>query len=78
MFAKECQVCKPTAGSYLNWITIKKYVGDHHWAIGSNGKLIKVNSPSNTTSDKEYSTGVNAQEKLFDTQHEHNNDQQSS
>ena len=78
LFAKECQACKSTAGTYLDWITIKKYVGDHHWAIGDNGKLIKVNTPMDTSSNKEYSTGVNAQEKLFEQQTEHSDDQQSS
>lgn len=78
LFAKGCQSCKSTAGDYLEWITIKKYVCDHHWAINESGKLMKVKTPIDTTSNNEYSTSVNAQEKLFDKQHEHSNDHKSS
>jgi hypothetical protein len=85
LFAKDCQICNPTAGSYLNWITVKKYTGKYYWAINAEGKLVKVNNPANITSNNEYSTrhasGATEKpplEKLFDSQHEHDDDHKIS
>lgn len=83
LFAKECQVCKPTAGNYLNWITVKKFKGEYHWAIDASGKLTKVKTDikSNDQYLTRHASGATEkppQEKLFETTKEHSDDTRKS
>lgn len=51
LFSKGCSKCSKTVNADMDWITVKKYTEPYDWAIGKDGRLLKVKSSNSSTID---------------------------